>query len=94
MPALKWTDADEIGFELNEKFPDLDPLGVRFTDMHKLVVELPPLDDVRSRAQRQLAEFHAAVKRFVNPHRYPVGLEMGLHQRKTNIILEERGLTR
>ena len=41
MAILKWTDADEIGFELSEKFPDLDPLGVRFTEMHKLVVELP-----------------------------------------------------
>ena len=45
MPALKWTDADEIGFELNEKFPDLDPLGVRFTEMHKLVTELPDFAD-------------------------------------------------
>ncbi|NQT17303.1 MAG: nicotinate phosphoribosyltransferase [Planctomycetes bacterium] len=57
----------------------------------KLVVDLPPLEEVRDRAQRQLAEFHAGVKRFVNPHRYPVGLEMGLHQRKTHIILKERG---
>jgi len=76
-------------------FPD----DADFTDLltpvfrqGKLVGELPPLDDVRCRAQRQLADFHAAVKRFVNPHLYPVGLEMGLHQRKTDIILEERGL--
>ncbi len=26
---LKWTDADEIGFALSEKFPDTAPLGVR-----------------------------------------------------------------
>ena len=45
MAILKWTDADEIGFELSEKFPDLDPLGVRFTDMHKLVAELPDFAD-------------------------------------------------
>jgi len=45
MPVLQWSDADEIGFELSEKFPDLDPLGVRFTDMHKLVAELPDFAD-------------------------------------------------
>jgi len=45
MPSLKWSDADEIGFELSEKFPDLDPLGVRFTDMHKLVAELSGFAD-------------------------------------------------
>jgi len=45
MPALKWTDTDEIGFELSEKFPDLDPLDVRFTDMHKMAVELPDFAD-------------------------------------------------
>ena len=45
MPALKWTDADEIGFELSEKFPDRDPLEVRFTDMYKMAVELPDFAD-------------------------------------------------
>ena len=41
MPTLEWTDADEIGFQLSEKFPDREPLSVRFTEMHKLVIELP-----------------------------------------------------
>ena len=45
MPSLEWSDADEIGFELSEKFPGRDPLGVRFTDMHKLVVELADFTD-------------------------------------------------
>ena len=45
MPVLKWTDADEIGFELNEKFPDLNPLAVRFTEMHKMVTELSDFND-------------------------------------------------
>jgi len=26
MGGLTWSDADEIGFQLSEKFPDLDPL--------------------------------------------------------------------
>jgi FeS assembly protein IscX len=45
MPALKWTDADEIGFELSEKHPDHQPLSTRFTEMHKLVTELPDFTD-------------------------------------------------
>jgi nicotinate phosphoribosyltransferase len=35
--------------------------------------------------------FHAGVKRLVNPHQYPVGLELGLHDVKTKLILEARG---
>ena len=27
--GLKWSDAEDIGIELAEKFPDLDPLTVR-----------------------------------------------------------------
>ena len=56
MPALKWTDADEIGFELSEKFSDLDPLGVGFTDMHKLVVELPDFADDPSASSEGILE--------------------------------------
>ena len=39
------TDSEEIGIQLQEKFPDLDPLTVRFTDLHKLVAELPGFAD-------------------------------------------------
>jgi FeS assembly protein IscX len=38
---ISWDDAEEIGIQLQEKFPDLDPLGVRFTDLHRYVTELP-----------------------------------------------------
>ena len=37
---ILWTDAEEIGIQLQEKFPDVDPLTVRFTDLHKWVTEL------------------------------------------------------
>jgi FeS assembly protein IscX len=41
MPAtFDWDDTEEIGIQLAEKFPDIDPLGVRFTDLHKWVTEL------------------------------------------------------
>jgi nicotinate phosphoribosyltransferase len=56
------------------------------------VYEAPTLAAIRARAQQQLATFHGGVKRFVNPHRYPVGLESGLHERKTQLILHARGV--
>ena len=41
----KWSDTEDIAIELAEKFPDLDPLTVRFTDLHRWVTELPEFDD-------------------------------------------------
>ncbi len=41
MPStFDWENAEEIGIRLAEKFPDTDPLTVRFTDLHKWVTEL------------------------------------------------------
>jgi nicotinate phosphoribosyltransferase len=48
------------------------------------------LDAIRARAQQQLALFHPGVKRLLNPHRYPVGLESTLHERRTELILAAR----
>lgn len=43
--GLKWTDAEEIAIRLAERFPDLDPLTVRFTDLHRWVTEIEDFDD-------------------------------------------------
>jgi Fe-S protein assembly chaperone HscA/FeS assembly protein IscX len=37
---LDWQDAEEIGIRLHEKFPSVDPLTVRFTDLHRHVLAL------------------------------------------------------
>jgi nicotinate phosphoribosyltransferase len=58
------------------------------------VYEPPQLKEVRQRTAEQLAGFHGGVKRFANPHRYPVGLERGLFDLKTHLILQARGLER
>lgn len=42
---ITWNDSEEIGIRLCEKFPDVDPLGVRFTDLHRYVVELEGFSD-------------------------------------------------
>ncbi len=37
MPAtFDWDNAEEIGIQLAEKYPDADPLTVRYTDLHKM----------------------------------------------------------
>jgi FeS assembly protein IscX len=42
---MKWTDAEEIALALMDRFPDTDPLTVRFTDLHRWVVELDGFED-------------------------------------------------
>src|SRR6266851_531965 len=54
------------------------------------VYDPPPLLEVRRRVVDELSRFHAGVKRFVNPHHYPVGLERGLHDLRTRLIVEAR----
>lgn len=43
--GLTWKDAEEIAIQLAERFPDTDPLGVRFTDLHRRVTELDDFSD-------------------------------------------------
>jgi FeS assembly protein IscX len=38
---LRWDDAEELGLALADKFPDVNPLEVRFTDLHRYVTQLP-----------------------------------------------------
>lgn len=59
----------------------------------KRVYDPPPLTASRERRAQELARFHAGIKRLVNPHAYPVGLEEALHHRKTRMIAEARGET-
>ncbi len=42
---LAWTDAEDIGILLLENYPDVNPLEVRFTDLHRYVTELPGFTD-------------------------------------------------
>lgn len=42
---MKWTDSAVIGIALVEKFPDVDPLTLRFTDLRARVLALDGFDD-------------------------------------------------
>jgi len=42
---LTWDDAADIGIELSEVHPEIDPLATRFTDLHRYVTELSNFKD-------------------------------------------------
>jgi FeS assembly protein IscX len=45
MMKLTWTDTEDIAIQLLEAHPGVDPLTVRFTDLHAWVTQLPGFDD-------------------------------------------------
>ena len=46
MPTqFTWESAEDLGLMLSEKFPEQNPLEVRFTELHKMVTELPEFAD-------------------------------------------------
>ncbi len=42
---MKWTDTLDIAIELADAHPEIDPRIIRFTDLHRWVMELPEFDD-------------------------------------------------
>jgi FeS assembly protein IscX len=42
---LTWDNAEDIGILLSEKHPEIEPLNVRFTDLHRYVTELSEFKD-------------------------------------------------
>ena len=53
---MKWQDAEDIAQGLMEAHPGVDPLGVRFTDLHKWVVALPGFTDEAKGSNEGLLE--------------------------------------
>jgi nicotinate phosphoribosyltransferase len=60
---------------------------------NRRVYDVPPIAESRRRTAQQLGMFHVGIKRFVNPHGYPVGLESRLYDLRTELILKARGLS-
>ncbi|TMH90995.1 MAG: Fe-S cluster assembly protein IscX [Betaproteobacteria bacterium] len=53
---MKWTDTLEIAIALSEKYPDIDPLTVRFTDLFEWVQALDEFDDDPKRCGEKILE--------------------------------------
>lgn len=58
----------------------------------QLVYSIPPLHISRQKTIDELYYFHEAIRRFLNPHIYPVGLEKQLFELKTQLVLKARGI--
>nr|WP_255350767.1 MULTISPECIES: Fe-S cluster assembly protein IscX [Methylophilus] len=54
--TMKWTDSQRIAEELYDKFPDVDPKTIRFTDLMQWVIELEDFDDEPSRCGEKILE--------------------------------------
>ena len=54
--SLKWTDSLDIAIDLIEKYPDIDPKYIRFTDLHKWVVELEDFEDNPDNSNEKILE--------------------------------------
>jgi len=48
------------------------------------------IEQMKQNARVNLEGFHSGIKRFVNPHQFPVGLEKSLYALKTDLILKTR----
>jgi FeS assembly protein IscX len=42
---MRWHDAEDIALALRERYPDTDPLTLRFTDLRQRVAALPGFHD-------------------------------------------------
>ncbi|MBX9695608.1 MAG: nicotinate phosphoribosyltransferase [Cyanobacteria bacterium] len=85
---------DPMDFTRRKKFPAstyFEDLLVPVVKNGELVGDHPGLAATRDYVQSQLKSLHPSIKRMMNPHQYPVGLEMRLHQLKTDLILDARG---
>ena len=54
--GLKWTDSLDIAIELAEKYPDVDPRRVRFTELREWVLELDEFDDDPAHSGEKILE--------------------------------------
>jgi nicotinate phosphoribosyltransferase len=55
-----------------------------------LVYERPSIHQTRNLTQGELGRFYSGVKRLLNPHIFPVGLEVGLFDNKSRLMEEAR----
>ena len=53
---MKWTDVRDIAIELADRHPEIVPLQVRYTDMHRWITELPGFDDDPQRSNEKILE--------------------------------------
>ena len=89
-----WTIVDPVDFTRRKVVPGdtaykdlLQPLFRK----GEFVAEEVDHHQARQNAIEEMKGFHSGIKRILNPHQYPVGLEKTLYELKTELILKARG---
>ncbi|HYR58244.1 MAG TPA: nicotinate phosphoribosyltransferase [Chthoniobacteraceae bacterium] len=92
-PADEWTIVNPDDSARRKNFPG-DTAGedllVPIFRGGRRVYELPPLTAIRERTQQQLAALDPTIKRLLNPHEYPAGIETRLFERRQRLIEDLR----
>ncbi len=58
---LHWDDSEDLAIALADKYPDQNPLEVRFTDLHRYITELPTfVDDPKQSNESKLETIQMA----------------------------------
>ncbi|MBB5191031.1 FeS assembly protein IscX [Silvimonas terrae] len=53
---MKWTDSRDIAIELADRFPEIDPKTIRFTELMEWVLALDDFDDEPNRCGEKILE--------------------------------------
>jgi FeS assembly protein IscX len=53
---MTWTDVTDIAIALREAHPDVEPLSVRFTDLHAWILALPGFEGEPQRSNEKILE--------------------------------------
>ena len=53
---MLWTDVNEIAIDLEEKYPDIDPTYILFTDLRRLVMEVEGFIDSPEKTNEKILE--------------------------------------
>ena len=73
------------------------PAGTEYSDLllpifrkGRNIYTSPSIGEIRGLTKKNLQAIHPGIKRFINPHRYPVGLEKSLSEQRLDLILHAR----
>jgi FeS assembly protein IscX len=53
---MRWTDTQQIAEALCDEHPDVNPLKLRFTELHAMVLELEGFDDDPEKSNEAILE--------------------------------------
>ena len=53
---MRWTDTQDIAEKLEEQYPNVDIINLRFTDFHNWIVNLPEFSDNPERSNERILE--------------------------------------